>query len=247
VLEFESVNEYFEDFMARIDAPLLDHLAITFKFDYFYFDRALILDAQQLLRFIVRTPKLQVAVEAHIGFDDPKVRIEFSSPTPASSNVLALGILCIPLDPQLSCLAQLCRSPLPTLEDHYISPGLSSATTSSRTSARRYQYHRMARTFSTIDLSEESLPFPGMCACSAKLVEERMTGVLPTVENVFLESFRPSEPVHEAIGQFIAARQLSSGPIAIPCQDRTCQSQNRMSMISEYLSPETLILEISEI
>lgn len=31
VLEFKSVNEYLEDFMARIDAPLLDNLAITYK------------------------------------------------------------------------------------------------------------------------------------------------------------------------------------------------------------------------
>lgn len=53
-LEFEAVNEYLEDFMARIDAPLLDHLVMTF--DCSDFDLASIsLDIQHLLRFISRT------------------------------------------------------------------------------------------------------------------------------------------------------------------------------------------------
>jgi hypothetical protein len=45
--------------MARIDAPLLDHLGINFE--YFQVEPKLPLmpDTQQLLRFISRTPKLQ--------------------------------------------------------------------------------------------------------------------------------------------------------------------------------------------
>ena len=53
------------------------------------------------------------------------------------------------------------------------------------------------------------------------IVGERATEVLPALENIFVEKFRPSEPVHEAVGQFIAARQLSGRPIVISRWERT--------------------------
>jgi hypothetical protein len=42
-----------------------------------------------------------------------------------------------------------------------------------------------------------------------EVVRERMIEVLPTLENLFLWGFQPSEPVHEGIEQFVAARQLT--------------------------------------
>jgi hypothetical protein len=43
-----------------------------------------------------------------------------------------------------------------------------------------------------------------------ELVVERETNVLPALDGIFLEEILPSEsgPVKEAIGQFVAARQL---------------------------------------
>jgi hypothetical protein len=43
----------------------------------------------------------------------------------------------------------------------------------------------------------------------------RSTEVLPTLENIFLEDFQPSEPLHEGIEKFIAARLLTSHPVAV--------------------------------
>ena len=53
-----------------------------------------------------------------------------------------------------------------------------------------------------------------------KLVGERVADVLPALENFFLEQLQTPagwEPVHwqEAIGPFVAARQLSGHPVAI--------------------------------
>jgi hypothetical protein len=39
--------------------------------------------------------------------------------------------------------------------------------------------------------------------------------VLPSLQNIFLARFEPSGPFQEAIGQFVAARQLSNHPFAI--------------------------------
>ena len=48
-----------------------------------------------------------------------------------------------------------------------------------------------------------------------ELVGERVTEVLPNLQNILLEDRQETEFVSEAIRQFIAVRQLSSRPIAI--------------------------------
>ena len=48
-----------------------------------------------------------------------------------------------------------------------------------------------------------------------ELVEERVTDVLPALENLFLEELNPSGPVQEAVGQFVAARQLLDHPVVV--------------------------------
>ena len=47
-----------------------------------------------------------------------------------------------------------------------------------------------------------------------------LRGVMPALHNLLLEGLRPSEPVHEGIGQFVAARRLSGHPITISLWDR---------------------------
>ena len=47
------------------------------------------------------------------------------------------------------------------------------------------------------------------------LVGERVTSVFPILECIFLEGLEPSGPVEEAIGKFVAARQLLGRPIAV--------------------------------
>jgi hypothetical protein len=54
-----------------------------------------------------------------------------------------------------------------------------------------------------------------------ELVGEIMMEALPALESLFLEELQPSGPVQEAIGQFVAARQLSGHPVAISDWDRT--------------------------
>jgi hypothetical protein len=53
----------------------------------------------------------------------------------------------------------------------------------------------------------------------------RTTEMLPALQNVLLQKFQPSEPVHEGIAQFISARQLTNHPVAISVWDRSLASQ----------------------
>jgi hypothetical protein len=61
-----------------------------------------------------------------------------------------------------------------------------------------------------------------------ELVGGRTTEVLPVLQRLFMEELHPSKPVEGAIGKFVAARLLSSQPVAISqsIRYRTGESQN---------------------
>jgi hypothetical protein len=56
---------------------------------------------------------------------------------------------------------------------------------------------------------------PRIAPALQELTGGRTTEVLPTLQNIFLEEFRPSEPLQEGIRQLISARQLTNHPIAV--------------------------------
>ena len=61
---------------------------------------------------------------------------------------------------------------------------------------------------------------PSIARALQELTEGRTIDVFPTLQNVLLEGFHPSEPVQEGIAQFISARQLTNYPVAISVWDR---------------------------
>ena len=67
-------------------------------------------------------------------------------------------------------------------------------------------------------LSEELTPW--IVLVLQELVGSGTTGVLPTLENISLEGLEVSGPVQEAIGEFMAARQVTSHPIAVTRWER---------------------------
>jgi hypothetical protein len=68
-------------------------------------------------------------------------------------------------------------------------------------------------------LSEEFVP--RIAPALQELVGGRTTEVLPTLENIFLEDFQPSGPLHEGIEKFVAARRLTGHPVAVSRWDRS--------------------------
>jgi len=75
-----------------------------------------------------------------------------------------------------------------------------------------------------LDLSKDSVPF--LAPALQELSGERVTEVLPTLENHFLERPQPSGPVKEAIGKFIAARQLAGCPVTVRHRDRASDDEH---------------------
>jgi hypothetical protein len=62
-------------------------------------------------------------------------------------------------------------------------------------------------------LSEEL--FSHIAPALQELVGGRTTEVLPALENMFLEDFLPRGRIYEGIKRFVAARQLTSHPVAV--------------------------------
>jgi hypothetical protein len=56
---------------------------------------------------------------------------------------------------------------------------------------------------------------PRIAPALQELVGARTTEVLATLENIFLKGLQPSGPLQEGIEKFVAARQLTSHPVAV--------------------------------
>jgi hypothetical protein len=119
-LWFKGVCEYLEDFLARIDAPLLNNFSITLF-------HQLIFDTPQLTHFVSRSPNFKAHNEARVFFTNRGVSVSLPQ---TLDGVFKLRTSCRQTDWQLSSLAQICSSffcqgLIPAVEHLYIQNGLS--------------------------------------------------------------------------------------------------------------------------
>jgi hypothetical protein len=209
---FKGVSEYLEDLVAWIDAaPLLDYLEI-------YFFGQPTFHTPHLSRFISHVPKFQALNDARVVISTPTVG-DISVTVPSPSKPLGHRVITIKIsyrDRGLrpSYLTQLCTSSLPlflTVEHLYLTyphPGWISCG-----STLWLEFLHPFTAVKNLYLSN------GFAQCIApalgELVGERVTEVLPALQNLLLAETQPSKHVQQAIEQFVCARQLSSRPIVV--------------------------------
>ena len=191
---FVGVSEYLEDFVARIDSPLLDSLQIKFF-------HQLIFDTPQLTRFITRTPELKARNEARMVISHSGASVLVPG---AVGRGLRLDILCRVSDWQLSSLAQACSSSFPqTLisslehlhiyEDEYSRPLWQDDIENS-------QWLELLQPFTAVKNLHLSRDFTlRIVPALQELVNEKTTEVLPALQRLWLEEGHPSGPFREAI------------------------------------------------
>ena len=220
---FKGVSEYFECLVARIDAPQLSGLRLTFF-------NQIIFDTQQFIQFVNRTPMLKGLAKAHVAFGDDTARVKLSSvlsPTRDHSEV-DVKISCRELDWQVSSLEQVCTSSLPplsALEVLYIY------------SATYWQPHWQDNIENALWLEllhpflavknlylGEGFALRIVCALQ-ELAGARTIEVLPSLQNIFLENLQASGPVQEGVQWFVAARQVTCHPITVARWDITKQDK----------------------
>jgi hypothetical protein len=105
-LKYRGTSKYLDSFVARIDAPLLGEIDITFFFQP-------TMDASQLGRFIQRIEMQTTLSQAEIETSAHAISISFTNS--GASTPLRLQISCKQLDWQLSCMAQVCDQISPFL------------------------------------------------------------------------------------------------------------------------------------
>ena len=212
IFDFNGVSEYFDDLIARIEAPRLFSLNIRF------FNQTLF-SSPQLVQFISRTPRLKAPEEVHLTFG-PIAGVRFisiSSPT----SILYVEISCTGLD-QLSSLKQVCTScslpPGLSVENLYIY-GTSFWGADRPDNVENSLWLDLLQRFAAKNLYLGEKFAKRIGPALQELVESGMSEVLPTLRNIFLEGFQTLGPVQEAIQQFVATRQASY-PLAVSRWER---------------------------
>jgi hypothetical protein len=214
-LGYKGVSEYLEDFVARIDVPLVDKLDVTF------FHR-LIFDTPQFTQFITRTPKLKTYDEARVVFSERNVSVTLPQ---TFGGMLKMAISCIQSDWQLSSMAQFCSSSfpqalIPAVEHLYVHEDqLSLMRSSWKDDIENSQWLELFHPFTAVkDLYLSRELAPNIARALQEPVGEGVTDVLPALETLFLDETLPS--VQEAIGQFVSARKLAGHLIAVSRWER---------------------------
>ena len=209
-LVFKGVTEYLEELMIGIDTPQLDRMFITF-FNQIDFD------TPRLAQFINCTTPLRAPDKAHVQFGDDSAHIELSASSITPN--LSIAISCREPDWQLSFFEQVCNTsldPLSMVEDFYIERQYNRGTSRKNNAIENTLWLQLLLPFTAVKnlyLSKESAP--GIVAALQELVGGRITEVLPSLQNIFIEGLEPSGPFQENIGRFVATRRLSGHPIAI--------------------------------
>ena len=203
-LAFTGVCEYLEDLVAQLDPSLLYKLDVTF------FHQPII-DTPELAHFITRTPKFRAHDEARVIFFDSSVSVASET----FDQRLHLEILC-ELPNQLLSLAQVCSSSFPQVlisgvKRLYIDTGYWR-----RGWQGGNQWLDILRPFTGVNglyVSPECTPH--IAFSLQELVGERGLEILPALQTLFLQETLPLGHVQDAIGRFVAARQLSGHPVAV--------------------------------
>ena len=209
-LSFCGVSEYFEDFVSRIDTPLLNQLIVSFFMD-------LIFDIPRLRDFIDRTTRLGPFSQVGIEFSDRAVRIVFGP-----STWFELEIRCERRDWQLSSMTQIFSHQLPFLSyveqlEIYESPWWSSGSGwNEDPDMDSSQWLELFYLFIAVqNLRVSKVLVPPVANALQQVTERTAIEALPALRDLFLEEPQPSGSVHDAMGSFVAARQLSDHPVVL--------------------------------
>ena len=213
-LIFEGVSEYLEDFVARIDAPRLNELKVILF-------NQIVFDTPQFIQFIGRTPMSKALETAHIAFDkcDRSARVLLSSKKYGIGS-LSVDVSCRMFDWLVSSVEQVCTSclpPLSTLEDLYMyETQYGPDRQESQDNLENALWMELLSPFAAVENLYLSRKFaPHIAPALQELVGSRTMEVLPNLQNIFLEGLQPSGPIEEAIGRFVASRQIASHPVVV--------------------------------
>ncbi|KAI9454363.1 hypothetical protein F5148DRAFT_429608 [Russula earlei] len=207
-LMFQGVHEYLEDVLAQIEAPNLNKLEITFFMDVHFV-------VPHLLQLIGHTKSFKKCDRAFVCTSYGAIQLEIIRETHWPPE-LSLEIRCRGLDRQLSLLAQVCSSSLLLSAVVQLHIMHRDRFPHWRDDMETTQWLQVLDTFTAVkDLHLSSQIGRHVCQALEELAKERVTEVLPALENIVLRGLRRVESAPNLIEGFVSARQLSGHPVAV--------------------------------
>ncbi|KAI0245408.1 hypothetical protein BJV78DRAFT_402554 [Lactifluus subvellereus] len=197
------------------------------KYIYLTFFNQLIFDTPQLFQFIHRTHPQRSHDEAMVYFSGTDISITFTQL--GTPHCMRLQISCRPLDWQMSALAEICAHFSLILSGvQRLNIGASSPLPGGQDEIVPHVAHSLAR-------------------------EEMVTGVLPVVQELYIEEHGEFASVREALAPFSATRQRAGRPVIVyrsnsdntplpPSRVRTEQT----GAFAPFIGTNDLTLELAE-
>jgi hypothetical protein len=214
-LTFKGTNQYLGDLFSHINAPLLESVDIRF------FDLA-IFDVSQIAPFIGCVETFEAFNQAYMLFDHDFVRVILSSRTGTTKGkTLVLSIKCLDSVWQLQSLTQSHRPLSAHLANSERFDVHELEERCPPLWADGMEYARWLDIFCRFTVVENLYLSERLVACVAPALEElringeRVTNVLPALQNLFVEKLKSSGPVQEGVRKFVAAKGLSGHPVCV--------------------------------
>jgi len=213
-LTFEGMTEYLDDFLARIDTPVLNKFSMSLNLNFVF-------DAPHLRQFIGHATGLKPYKVARVALTTESIQLELTGPLPLSLemrsdkidlNVEGMSLICGQLSPFLSLVER-----LDLTADDWVTQALSEEEDeyefNDTVSSRFLELFEPFTAIRSLYVSEGLIPVIALAL--QQLIGERTTEVLPNLRDLFIGRPESFELVQEATQPFVTARQSSGQPIVI--------------------------------
>jgi hypothetical protein len=208
---FDGTSEYLEDFLARIDPPLLNilHMTLSLRFDI-----------PQVYKLIDRTERFKKLNQAEMKLCRWGAWTAFGSSTGSPhAPELRVNPTVIGRSLQVPSILPLLSQVLSQVERLHVVEELKNESKWQDRDHTEW-LELLDPFFSVKSLYVDERLGPSVAHVLQELAGERVMEVLPALHDLFLEGLQPSGSVQEALKPFLAARQCSNHPVVIQRWDR---------------------------
>ena len=205
--KFRGTNKYLDSLVARIDAPCLEDIDLTF-FNQPTFN------VSQLGQFIGRIEAQKLHGRADILISNHAISICFTRP--GAPTRLALQISCKQLDWQLSSMTQIFDH-FPTFLSRVGDLVINAMPSPSRQDdANNEQWLHLIRSFRSAERFYVAGTLVTAIVRSLSPADGDLATVLPLLRNLYVEEPGPLHaPLRAAVVSFVTSRRLSGCPVAV--------------------------------
>ncbi|KAI0284516.1 hypothetical protein BC826DRAFT_1189934 [Russula brevipes] len=207
-LTFEGTCDYSEDFLARIETPILNKFSMSF--------------IPHRVFHALDFPHFKQFIDHANGLKPPKVAKVWFDPWSTSAFELrqqheTLQSTCHRIDWQVDSIALVCDPPpFYSSIERFDLIAFQSPSVTGEDDMASTQFLELFRRFTAIQsLHASECIVPLVATALLDVIGERATEALPNLRDLFLGGSAILETVPEAMQQFITARELSGQPVAV--------------------------------